>query len=187
MSYDPDYLDFYESYPRHEGKADGQKAWNGLSDGDKAAAKADVDKRKRNFAYSSNKKLIQLPASYLRAQRWEDDWQATLDSSRKGDDLPNTGPLIPKVVEPEVNICWQERMLNRLFKSYVFTAMGLPEVKTALKLKRELMNNEVPELECEEYPVQAETLAKLFVARMDSAYGLHHKSQALQFARRVKT
>jgi hypothetical protein len=182
MSYTDDYLAFYEVYPRHEGKADGQKAWNSLSQSDKKLAKSDVEKRKRNFAYSSNKKLIQLPASYLRARRWEDDWQSTLESSRKGDDLPNTGPYIPEVKEPEIEISWQERMLNRIFKSYVFTAMGLPEVATALNLKRECLA-EADELLDEEIPVQIKTLAQLFVGRLDAAYGLDIKHRALRFAR----
>lgn len=186
MKYEQDYLDFYEVYPRHEGKADGQKAWNSLSESDKAAAKADVGKRNRAYAWSSNKKLVALPATYLRGARFEDDWQSTLESSRKGDDLPNTGPLIPQVTVPQIEISWQERMLNRLFRSYVFCAMGLPEVKTALKLKKKLLSDEAKVLEAEEYPVQAETLAKLFVAGLDADYGLHHKEQALQFARRAK-
>ena len=186
MNYDEDYLAFYEVYPRHEGKADGQKAWGSLSATDRKAAKADVEKRKRNFAYSSNKKLIQLPASYLRARRWEDDWQDTLESSRKGDDLPNTGPVMPQVKAPEIEISWQERMLNRLFRSYLFTAMGLPEVATALNIKRETLA-EAQELRDEPMPVQIRTTAELFVGRLDAAYGLDLKHRALQFAKRAKT
>jgi len=186
MSYDDDYLAFYEVYPRHEGKADGQKAWGTLSESDRKLAKADVEKRKRNFAYSSNKKMIQLPASYLRARRWEDDWQDTLESSRKGDDLPNTGPFVPQAKEPEIEITWQERMLNRLFRSYLFTAMGLPEVATALNLKREALA-ESRELLDEPLPVQVRTLAELFVGRLDAAYGLDIKHRALKFAKRAKT
>ena len=92
VQYSDDYLEFYGEYPRHEGKAEGQKAWNKLSDPERRAALADVRKRKRLGAYSSNKKLIQLPASYLNARRWDDDWEDTLQSSRKGDnELPNTG------------------------------------------------------------------------------------------------
>ena len=141
MKYDDDYLAFYEVYPRHEGKADGQKAWAGLSEGDKKAAKADVEKRKRMGAYSSNKKLIQLPASYLRAARWEDDWMTTLDSSRKGDDLPNTGMPVAKVVEMP-NLPWRERLINRCFKSWMLCTIhhgGVPETDTALSIKHEVL------------------------------------------------
>jgi hypothetical protein len=186
MNYEDDYLAFYEVYPRHEGKADGQKAWGSLSATDRKAAKADVEKRKRNGAYSSNKKMIQLPASYLRARRWEDDWQDTLQSSRRGDDLPNTGPVMPQVKEPEIEISWQERMLNRLFRSYLFTAMGLPEVATALQLKREALTD-AKELLDEPMPIQIRTLAELYVGRLDAAYGLELKHRALQFAKQAKS
>lgn len=188
MEYSDDYLKWYDTYPRHEGKLDGQKAWSGLSTDQRLAAQVDVEKRKRLGAYNSNMRLIQLPGSYLRSGRWEDDWETTLASSRRGDDLPNT-PFIPKVQIPEREISWQERMFNRLFKSYIFTAMGLPEVKTALKIKHELLKNEVPALAEEvangwETTVgESKTLAELFMCRMDLAYGLTLKHRALRFAK----
>ena len=184
MKYSEDYLEFYDAYPRHEGKAEGQKAWQSLSVSEQAAALADVRKRKRLGAYSSNKKLIQLPASYLRAARWDDSWEETLESSRKGDDeRPNSG-VVNFTPTKLRDISWQERMFNRLFRSYCFVAGGLPESDTALKIKREMMRSDVPAMGDDEESVT--TLAELFVSRLDHDYGLNLKHKALKFARTAK-
>lgn len=112
--YTDDYLAFYEAYPRSEGKQEGQKAWNGLTIGAKQAALADVEKRKRLGAYPSNKKLIQLPASYLRAARWDDDWRDTLESARKGDvDKPNSGLVSYVPRETGLPLTKWESLANR--------------------------------------------------------------------------
>jgi len=133
--YTDDYLAFYKVYPRHEGKADGQKAWTGLPVGAKQAALADVEKRVRLGAYSQNKKLIQLPASYLRSARWDDDWEDTLESSRKGDDLPNTGPLIPPAphADPFGGSKW-DALANRLLVKYVRTVQGMNDRDLSLAI-----------------------------------------------------
>ena len=126
--YTEDYLAFYNSYPRKEGKQDGQKAWNGLPAGAKAAALADVEKRKRLGAYSSNKKLIQLPGSYLRAARWEDDWETTLESSRKGgDDRPNTGAVTYTPIDDGLDLTKWESLANRWFLKWLWHGHGLPD------------------------------------------------------------
>lgn len=187
MTYSEDYLEFYKAYPRHEGKADGQKAWTGLSDGDKAAALADVQKRKRMGAYSSNKRLIQLPASYLRARRWEDDWMDTVQSSRN-DDLPNTGMPVVKETVAEIQLPWRERLINRCFKSYMLVSIGaggLPDTDNAIIIKHEVLK-EAEMLEDEPYPVQAETIATLFLSRMDHHYKTCFQERALKNARRAK-
>ena len=188
MKYTDDFLKFYDTYPRHEGKLEGQKAWLKLTPDQRLAAQVDVEKRKRAGAYSANKKLIQLPASYLNAHRWEDDWELTLKSSKTDPDAPNN-PFIPPVRIPEVKISWEEQMINRLFKSYVFTAMGLPEVATALKIKSELLDQVAPALAediengWETREGASKTLANTFMDRMDLAYGLTLKPRALKFAK----
>lgn len=187
MTYDEPYLDFYDAYPRKEGKADGFKAWCALSQTDQKAAAADVAKRKRMGAYSSNKKLIQLPASYLRARRWEDDWQDTLESSRRGDDLPNSGIPVPKVGTHVPDLPWRERLINRCFRAYMYTSIsigGLPEVASALQLKRELLRE--AEVLTEPPEEQAVIIANLFMNRMDHLYGKTIGAAALRQARQLK-
>lgn len=185
MEYSDDYAKFYDTYPRHEGKMDGQKAWSNLTPEQKISAQVDVEKRKRAGAYSSNKKLIQLPASYLRSMRWDDDWQSTLASSR-GPETEGLGEYIPEVKIPERQVSWQERLINRLFRSYVYAAMGLPEVETALKLKYEILKTDAPALDediASGWMSREEvitTLAELYLSRLDAAYGLTLKHRALK-------
>ena len=80
----------------------------------------------------------------------------------------------------------RERNRRLLFRSYLFTAMGLPEVATALQLKREALTD-AKELLDEPMPIQIRTLSELYVGRLDAAYGLELKHRALQFAKRAKS
>lgn len=68
---------FYKAYPRHEGKADAEKAW-------KTSVKSSgfpnlldligiVEARKRGEWNGKEKQFIPLPGSYLRGKRWEDE------------------------------------------------------------------------------------------------------------------
>lgn len=184
--YDPEYLEFYDDYPRKEGKADGAKAWRGLSKGDRAAARADVAKRIRMGAYSSNKKLIQLPASYLRARRWEDDWQSTLESTRKPETIslgrPHPAPI-------QLNeLPWKERLLGRLGLSYMMTAAAkgvtLPDTDKALAIKQQILRDTRDFTETPRE--QSEIIGPLFMDHMDAAYGVKIGKAALERARRLR-
>lgn len=183
IKYTEAYLAFYDAYPRKEGKADGQKAHAQLSESEQAIALADVEKRKRMGAYSSNKKLIQLPASYLRARRWEDDWADTLESSRRPEDLPST-PLVPRPIEPSIDLPWKERLVNRCFFAYRLESKELPEVASALQIKREILRE--CEILDEEPAEQATIIAELFMSRMDATYGMRVGAKAIRRARANK-
>lgn len=102
LEYTPDFLKFYENtYPRKEGKQAAMKAWAKLSEDDRRAAQADVEKRNRFKAWASNKTMVKLPATYLNGAHWEDDWMSTFESAKKSDEnKPNTGPMeyVPREV-----------------------------------------------------------------------------------------
>lgn len=140
MKYSDDYLEFYDEYPRHEGKADGQKAWNNLSKTARTAAAADVAKRKRAGFYPTNKKKIQLPASYLRAARWEDNWQDTLESSRKPEDdfVSRGAEVIPPPKEKPFGGTKWDKLANRVMLKYLRAIGGLPadELVRAIEAKQ---------------------------------------------------
>jgi len=190
IEYTDEFLAFYETYPRHEGKADGQKAWNGLTKTQQAAAFADVEKRKRFGAYSSNKKKIQLPASYLRSARWDDDWEDTLASSRSDDDKPNSGAYIPRPSEPLPEIPWPERMINRLYVFWQGAVLGVDCTEPALDIKKAMLADDVPAY-LEDVAAGKTTkdqaaaeLAEAFLSRLDLHYGKTAKNRVLRTARR---
>jgi hypothetical protein len=185
LPYSDEYLAFYDEYPRHEGKQDGQKAWNALTDDDRLAAMADVRKRKRAGAYPTNKKLIQLPASYLRAGRWEDDWQDTVDSSRKPDDgMVSRGTVDYQPLADDFKGSRWEMLANRILLKYLRTARGLQEwelqkaVAEKVATSRELgpafdedIAGGMPQIEA------VTEFVTILVARVDKAIGrtLKHK------------
>lgn len=98
--YTDDFIKFYDVYPRHEGKRDGFKAWKTMPLAAQSAALADVEKRNRHNAWSKNRKLVPLPATYLRGARYEDDWFSTF-KSEQNEDKPNTGQVDYRTPEPE--------------------------------------------------------------------------------------
>jgi len=68
--------EFYAAYPRKEAKLDGLKAWNQLSPAAEVQRKimADIGQRLGLDLWSkADVKHIPLPATYLRARRWEDE------------------------------------------------------------------------------------------------------------------
>lgn len=186
MIYSDDYLDFYDVYPRKEGKADGFKAWSSLSDSDKKIAKADVEKRKRLGAYSSNKKLIQLPGSYIRARRWEDDWEATLESSRKPE-FESLGAPVARVVET-IERPWKERLLGRLFLAWIMSVYAqskkVDDVRPALKLRDKILRDTADMTE--EPREQSIVIAPLYLDWLDAEYGFNIAQTALRRARQQK-
>jgi hypothetical protein len=177
--YSEDYLAFYKNYPRQEGKADGQKAWNALTEPMRRAAVVDVAKRVRLGAYPQNKKKIQLPASYLRAARWDDDWEDTLESSRKPDEgLQSRGPVdyVP-ITDDWTGTKW-DSLANRLMLKYVRTAAGLSdhEMQLAKQIKNEASAEYGPALDEDLAAGTAHAdavidFARLLFKRLDGALG----------------
>jgi hypothetical protein len=154
---------FWKVYPARNGRKNGKKPafgqWKKLTADQKRAAYADVEKRNRQQGWG---KYVGQAISHG----------------------------MPEASEPERNITWQERLCNRLFKSYVLAAQGLPEVKTALSIKQHILNVEASAFDEDiqsgaETKVSAvETLAGLFVGRLDSAYDKRLKATVLQTAKR---
>lgn len=72
---------FYDAYPRHEGKADAEKAWKQTVKKSGFPHLLDligiVEARKRGEWSGKEKQFIPLPASYLRGKRWEDEIAGT--------------------------------------------------------------------------------------------------------------
>lgn len=179
--------DFWKSYPRKINKKAAHKAWEKLTPLDHQLAVADIEKRTRQFAWSSNPKLIPHAATYLNAERWTDEWESEVKA--RADGLPSNPVVIkPKDTTPELP--WQEKMLNRVYFVYVRLAAGLPEVKSALKIKRSMLEKDWPFLaqDIEADPTQRATLAiefaTLFAARLDHQYGLSLKNRTLAAARK---
>ena len=119
-----------------------------------------------------------------------------LNGGRYDDDKPKPPRHIAAALEPDeptVELSWQERMLNRLGLNYMRHAFGLPEVKTALKIKHEILTVEAPAVQEDIDAADdkraatgeaARTLAELFLDRMDQAYGLRFRDTILAAARR---
>ena len=169
---------FWKAYPARNGRKVGKKPafaqWNKLT----------ADQRKVAFATAEKNNRMQTWGKYVRdAQRWLRDagWEDEIEA--KQTDMLGTRPM-PEAHVPEVTLPWQERMINRLFKTYVFTAMGLPEVKQALAVKHEILKTDAPALEGEPHAEAAETLAGLFLTRMDLAYGLNLRDRIMRIARK---
>jgi hypothetical protein len=66
----PGFDEFYAAYPKHEAKADAEKAWRQVKP-DLETLLADIRAR-IDSRHWSDPKFIPLPATYLRGKRWED-------------------------------------------------------------------------------------------------------------------
>lgn len=71
--YSKTFLEFYDDYPKKKGKALASKAWNKLTEKDKAAAKGALPKHKLLKQWKKDRQFIPEPASWLNARRWEDE------------------------------------------------------------------------------------------------------------------
>lgn len=189
--YPPKFEEFWKAYPRKVSKLPALKAWTKNEiEADLYMAKAaidDVKKRTRARWWSADKSKIPHPATWINAQRWQDEgWEDEIDAAEK----PNTGRYVRPPQEPEPEVPWEESLIGRVFKSYLFAARGLPSTKPALKIKAELMDDYVPgyreSVEAEEMTRNevCEELAELFCRRMDAAYGLELTDRVLAEARR---
>lgn len=172
---------FWKVYPRKVSKINALKAWtkNGL-EADMYLGKAaidDVEKRTRMKWWSNDASKIPHPASWINAQRWQDEgWEGETESGKK---TPHRPPHRPESEAEELPaMCWEERALGRLFVSYCTKAEGLDDVAAALAIKHDLMEGFVPdyrdEIDAGDMSVDDAdaTLAKVFVARLDQHYGL---------------
>lgn len=187
----PMFEKFWKAYPRKVAKKPALTAWIKQEvEADLYAAKAavdDLEKRTRLGWWNKDKSKIPHPASWINAQRWHDEgWADEIAGHSTRAERPRH--RVPDA--PERIVPWEEAMLGRLFRSYIMLAAGLPEVRTALKIKTELMRDVVPELRVD---IQAEKmtpaelgemLAGLFLARMDHAYSLNLKNRVLAMARK---
>ena len=168
----------WEAYPKRNGRKVGKKPafnqWKKMTAEERRAAFSDIEKRNRQQLWG---KYIRDMQRYLRDAGWQDEIEPAQN------DMLGSRPM-PQASIPEVTLPWQERMINRLFKTYVFTAMGLPEVKQALAVKHEILKTDAPALEGEPHAEAAETLAGLFLTRMDLAYGLNLRDRIMRIARK---
>lgn len=169
-----DFAEFWEIWPRKVSRKPAKAKWEKLSEAEQKAAMADVAKRNRFKAWSPDKKKIPHAQTYLNQERWADEWEDELKSER--DNLPNTGPFLPPIREPEVQMPWEEKLLNRVGRSYILLARGLPEIQTFLNIKREIVATAVPAFREDlndglaERSDIAKDLVGLFLTRLDAAY-----------------
>ncbi len=181
---------FWKVYPRKVAKVNALTAWIKQDvEADMYNAKAaidDIEKRTRLGWWSKDKTKIPHPATWINSQRWHDEgWEQDIEGHSRTDEKAK--PFVPSI--PDRDVPWEECIIGRLFRTYVMTSGGLPEVDTALNIKGELMADTVPAFR-EELAAQrmsrkevAFALVELFVRHMDAAYGLHLEDRVLASAR----
>lgn len=191
--YTPDFEHWYKAYPRHEGKLPAAKAWAKLDDGQRAAALVDVQKRTRKSAWSSNKKLVAMPATYLNAHRWLDDWEETLESSSdRGGEFQSQGAVNFTPTETVRMSKWKIAM-NRLAFRWMWAARGLedPEVDRFRDILLEYLHMwEVPcnaDFEAAETSEERNRIAMEFGASLldilDQEFGRNLKDKVINMRR----
>ena len=89
VDYSPEYLRWYDAYPRHEGKADGQKTFRkaikavSRSQGIEAPKAVEfLVSKAAMFAKSkvgTDKQYLPLPATWLNGERWDDDLTSVVE------------------------------------------------------------------------------------------------------------
>jgi len=201
IKYTDDYLEFYEAYPRHEGKAEGQKAWDRLDMIDRKAALADVEKRNRHKAWSADLRRVQMPGPFLNQRRWEDDWLSTLETRNRDDDKTHRTPTKEyKPVDAGPELPWPEQMIHRNGMYYIMCAgKSITDDCDGMRaIKREIIRDVVPalkdEIDAEQNDMarrrlvhdHALTILRLFLDRCDKHYGLDIAARAEAMARRQR-
>ena len=95
-SLDPEFPEFYNAYPRHEARADAEKAWGQL-DGQRPAVAALIAAVKVQTSAKGwrgqNRQFCPLPASWLRGKRWLDE----VDKSNRTLDAPPPSQVLNEV------------------------------------------------------------------------------------------
>lgn len=161
-------------------------------------ADALVEKLKADVSYDpawqkdgQGKQFIPLSHTYLNGGRYDDD------PPKPARAMP---PGAEQVDDPRyagLSLSWSERMMNRLGISYMRRAKSLPEVDTALRIKRDILKNEAPVLQ-EDIDLAGDdkdkrrqalgeaaiTLAELFLSRLDQAYHLNLCASIMRSTRR---
>lgn len=87
----PGFDEFYQAYPRHEGKTDALKAWNSTKP-DLLAVLTALEWQRQKW---TDPKYVPLPATYLRGRRWEDERTAIQPAPKK----PKVDPSDPQYAE----------------------------------------------------------------------------------------
>ena len=67
--YASDFIEFYDAYPRHDGKMAASRAWSRLTKRDKDLAKEGLKGR----CWPDEAEYILMPSTYLNQRRWEDE------------------------------------------------------------------------------------------------------------------
>lgn len=71
---DPDFEQFWTTFPRKEGKKDAMKAWHSMNEGQKFAAREAVAVHVKFWDLSGREKhYMPMPATWLRGERWADE------------------------------------------------------------------------------------------------------------------
>ncbi len=187
---------FWKAYPRKVSKINALKAWAKQGcEADMYMAQAaidDVEKRTRLKWWSTDSSKIPHPATWINSKRWEDEgWEGETESGKKAVRPPPRGAEWQPDEQPPMD--WEERVLGRLWLSYVVEAKGVPDAAAAIAIKRDLLEKFVPdyreEIEAGEITKadMAETMARLFVGRLDKHYGLALGNRVIEAARRKAT
>lgn len=87
----PGFDEFYQAYPRHQGKADAFKAWNSTKP-DLPTVLTALEWQRQNW---TDPKYVPLPATYLRGRRWEDERTTSQPAPKK----PKVDPSDPQYAE----------------------------------------------------------------------------------------
>lgn len=194
---DPEFDRFWKAWPKKSDKKRARLAFAKMSAASKKAAVADAEKRKREGWWATHPLMLAL--SYINGERWDDEWLEELERERRlNRQGPNTTPARQYTYKPpeeQVSIDPAERILNRVFRDYLFTYYGrynkaLPDAEKALEEKRSIMKEIVPALredvaagELEQSRANVE-IVDTFLTRLDLAFGVNLRQAAWDAARR---
>lgn len=161
--------------------------------------------QKRHLEERTTELVDKLQADVAHDPAWQPDYKGKqfiplthtyLNGGRYDDDPPKPrramAHAIPEAKEPERDVSWEERMLNRLFVNYCCAASGLPdEAQAALEVRREIMREWVPayrediEAGTSDKQTVAIELAKMFLTRLDRAYEKQLKERVWRLAKKA--
>ncbi len=171
--------------------------------------------QKRHLEQRTSELCEKLQADVANDPAWQPDYKGKqfiplthtyLNGGRYDDDAPKprrmSARAIPEANEPERDVSWEERMLNRLWLYYCSVAGGLGEkttdvdaqeknVEAALSIRRELMRDWVPAFREDAESGEsgrgdvARELADMFLTRLDAAYGKRLKERVWALAYRA--
>ena len=181
-----DFDTLYEAYPRKASRKVAEKSWNKLTDDQKAAALADVEKRTRMGFWSSNKKLIAMPATYLNQERWNDEW---LDEVKpvKDENFQSLGAVDYEPIDMPDLSRWAA-MMNRIAFKWVWHKGGLKDeelprfrelLKTFIKDNEAVFESEYSSGDRHVRMEAAWTFVGLLLDQLDGEFGRRLKPKIL--------